>query len=59
MDPAALVLEMTENIFIEDSERAMAVLDELNDARDPAGAGRLRDRLLVTQLPAPAARCTW
>jgi diguanylate cyclase (GGDEF)-like protein len=30
MDPAALVLEMTENIFIEDTERAMAVLADLN-----------------------------
>jgi diguanylate cyclase (GGDEF)-like protein len=29
MDPASLVLEMTENIFIEDTERAMAVLTEL------------------------------
>jgi diguanylate cyclase (GGDEF)-like protein len=29
MDPAALVLEMTENIFIEDAERAMAVLADL------------------------------
>ena len=29
MDPAALVLEMTEDIFIEDSERAMTVLAEL------------------------------
>jgi diguanylate cyclase (GGDEF)-like protein len=29
MDPAALVLEMTENIFIEDSDRAMTVLTDL------------------------------
>ena len=29
MDPAALVLEVTENILIEDSDRAMAVLTEL------------------------------
>ena len=29
MDPTALILEMTENIFIEDSERAMTVLADL------------------------------
>jgi diguanylate cyclase (GGDEF)-like protein len=29
MDPAALILEMTENIFIEDSERALGVLTDL------------------------------
>jgi EAL domain-containing protein (putative c-di-GMP-specific phosphodiesterase class I) len=29
MDPTALVLEMTENVFIEDGERATAVLIEL------------------------------
>jgi EAL domain-containing protein (putative c-di-GMP-specific phosphodiesterase class I) len=29
MDPLALVLEITENIFIEDTERAMIVLSEL------------------------------
>jgi diguanylate cyclase (GGDEF)-like protein len=44
MDPHALVLEMTENVFIEDSERAMAVLDELNEleirlALDDFGTG--------------------
>ena len=55
MDPAALVLEMTENIFIEDSERAMTVLADLNDARGPARPRRLRHRLLVAELPAPAA----
>jgi diguanylate cyclase (GGDEF)-like protein len=30
MDPGALVLEMTENVFIEDSERAMTVLADLD-----------------------------
>jgi diguanylate cyclase (GGDEF)-like protein len=44
MDPTALVLEMTENIFIEDSERAMRVLAELNElgirlALDDFGTG--------------------
>jgi EAL domain-containing protein (putative c-di-GMP-specific phosphodiesterase class I) len=44
MDPAALVLEMTENIFIEDTERAMAVLADLNElgvrlALDDFGTG--------------------
>jgi EAL domain-containing protein (putative c-di-GMP-specific phosphodiesterase class I) len=44
MDPTALVLEMTENIFIEDSERAMRVLSELNEfgirlALDDFGTG--------------------
>jgi EAL domain-containing protein (putative c-di-GMP-specific phosphodiesterase class I) len=44
MDPTALVLEMTENIFIEDSERATRVLAELNDlgirlALDDFGTG--------------------
>jgi diguanylate cyclase (GGDEF)-like protein len=29
MDPATLILEMTENIFIEDSERAMTVMTDL------------------------------
>ena len=36
MDPTALVLEMTENIFIEDSERAMTVLA---DAQASSGSG--------------------
>jgi diguanylate cyclase (GGDEF)-like protein len=44
MDPTALVLEMTENIFIEDSDRAMRVLAELNElgirlALDDFGTG--------------------
>ena len=44
MDPTALVLEMTENIFIEDTERAMAVLADLSDlgvrlALDDFGTG--------------------
>jgi diguanylate cyclase (GGDEF)-like protein len=44
MDPAALVLEMTENIFIEDTERAMAVLADLKElgvrlALDDFGTG--------------------
>ena len=44
IDPAALVLEMTENIFIEDSERAMTVLADLEDlgirlALDDFGTG--------------------
>jgi EAL domain-containing protein (putative c-di-GMP-specific phosphodiesterase class I) len=44
MDPKALVLEMTENIFIEDSERAMMVLADLKDlgirlALDDFGTG--------------------
>ncbi len=44
MDPAALQLEMTENILIEDSERAMSVLAELNElgvrlALDDFGTG--------------------
>ena len=44
MDPAALILEMTENIFIEDSERAMTVLADLKDlgvrlALDDFGTG--------------------
>jgi diguanylate cyclase (GGDEF)-like protein len=44
MDPTALVLEMTENIFIEDSDRAMRVLSELNElgirlALDDFGTG--------------------
>jgi EAL domain-containing protein (putative c-di-GMP-specific phosphodiesterase class I) len=44
MDPTALVLEMTENIFIEDSDRAIRVLAELNDlgirlALDDFGTG--------------------
>ena len=44
MDPTALVLEMTENVLIEDSERAMAALDQLNDlgirlALDDFGTG--------------------
>jgi len=44
MDPTHLVLEMTENIFIEDSERAMNVLEDLDDlgvrlALDDFGTG--------------------
>jgi EAL domain-containing protein (putative c-di-GMP-specific phosphodiesterase class I) len=44
MDPTSLVLEMTENIFIEDTERAMAVLTELKElglrlALDDFGTG--------------------
>ena len=44
MDPTALVLEMTETIFIEDSERAMTVLNDLSDlgiglALDDFGTG--------------------
>jgi diguanylate cyclase (GGDEF)-like protein len=44
MDPNALILEMTENIFIEDSERAMGVLGDLKDqgirlALDDFGTG--------------------
>jgi diguanylate cyclase (GGDEF)-like protein len=44
MDPAALILEMTESIFIEDSARAMNVLDELTElgirlALDDFGTG--------------------
>jgi EAL domain-containing protein (putative c-di-GMP-specific phosphodiesterase class I) len=31
MDPTALVLEMTENILIDDTDRAMSVLADLND----------------------------
>jgi diguanylate cyclase (GGDEF)-like protein len=44
MDPTSLILEMTENIFIEDTERAMAVLTELKElglrlALDDFGTG--------------------
>jgi EAL domain-containing protein (putative c-di-GMP-specific phosphodiesterase class I) len=44
MDPSALILEMTENIFIEDSERAMTVLADLKEhgirlALDDFGTG--------------------
>jgi EAL domain-containing protein (putative c-di-GMP-specific phosphodiesterase class I) len=44
MDPTALVLEITENIFIEDAERAMAVLADLTQlgirlALDDFGTG--------------------
>ena len=44
MDPAALVLEMTEGLFIDDSERAMTVLDDLKSlgvrlALDDFGTG--------------------
>jgi diguanylate cyclase (GGDEF)-like protein len=44
MDPGALVLEMTENIFIEDTERAMTVLADLQElgvrlALDDFGTG--------------------
>jgi EAL domain-containing protein (putative c-di-GMP-specific phosphodiesterase class I) len=44
MDPAHLVLEMTENIFIEDGERAVTVLADLKDlgirlALDDFGTG--------------------
>ena len=44
MDPHHLVLEMTENIFIEDSERAMTVLAHLDElgvrlALDDFGTG--------------------
>jgi diguanylate cyclase (GGDEF)-like protein len=44
IDASALVLEMTENIFIEDSERAMTVLNDLKDqgirlALDDFGTG--------------------
>ncbi len=44
MDPTALLLEMTENIFIEDSERALAVLADLSElgirlALDDFGTG--------------------
>ena len=44
MDPAALVLEMTENVFIEDGEHATAVLVELKNlgvrlALDDFGTG--------------------
>ncbi len=44
MDPASLVLEMTENVFIEDSERAMTILADLDElgvrlALDDFGTG--------------------
>jgi diguanylate cyclase (GGDEF)-like protein len=44
MDPANLILEMTENIFIEDSERAMTVMTDLRElgirlALDDFGTG--------------------
>ena len=44
MDPTALVLEMTENIIIEDTERALTVLADLKDlgvrlALDDFGTG--------------------
>jgi len=44
MEPSALVLEVTESIFIEDTDRAMAVLDELKSlgvrlALDDFGTG--------------------
>ena len=44
MHPSDLILEMTENVFIEDSERAMSVIAELNDlgirlALDDFGTG--------------------
>jgi EAL domain-containing protein (putative c-di-GMP-specific phosphodiesterase class I) len=44
MDPTALVLEMTENIIIEDTERALTVLSDLRDlgvrlALDDFGTG--------------------
>jgi diguanylate cyclase (GGDEF)-like protein len=44
MDPAALILEVTENIIIDDSERSLAVLHQLKDlgvriAMDDFGTG--------------------
>ena len=52
MDPAALVLELTEAVFIRDGDRALTVLERAQDARHPTRPGRLRYGLLLAQLSA-------
>jgi EAL domain-containing protein (putative c-di-GMP-specific phosphodiesterase class I) len=56
MDPKALTLEVTEGIFLAEGERARQVFDELRGLGVRLALGRLRDRLLVPELPAPLPR---
>ena len=37
-DPALLTLEMTENVFVRDEQRALVVLAELKETRRPTRA---------------------
>ena len=50
-----LTLEITETVMMTDTDTALERLDELKEARRPAGDGRLRHGLLVAELPQPAA----
>ena len=52
LDPSSLVLEMTETIFLAEGDRAMTVLADLKAHERPARAGRLRNRVLLLELPA-------
>ena len=53
---ASLALEITENILMSDPARSMDCLKRLHDMGVRIVDRRLRHRLLVAQLPAPAAR---
>ena len=55
LEPTLLELEITESAMLAEPSRTTAVLDELVGARGQALDRRLRDRLLVARLPAPAA----
>ena len=49
----SLTLEITETVMMTDTDLAVQRLDRAQGARCPARDGRLRDRLLVAQLPQP------
>ena len=53
---ASLALEITENILMSDPARSMDCLKRLHELGVRDRDRRLRHRLLVAQLPAPAAR---
>ncbi len=55
LPPAALTLEVTERVLVEASGPVVAHLAELRRARRPARHRRLRHRLRLAGLPAPAA----
>ena len=53
--PRSVVFEITESVLLDDSERVKTTIAELRALGVQVRARRLRDRLLVAQLPAHAA----
>ena len=53
LDPATLMLEITETVMMADTDLAVQRLERAQGAGRAAGDGRLRHRLLVAQLPQP------